>query len=118
MFRAEIQWLDHGPTLKMAGKLVGDWAEQARGLVTKDVVPKGLIIDLTEVSYIDSMGEELLKWLASVGAVFVAGNVYAIAVCERLRLSPVRRMAERHKQRHGTKQERSSITHSRPIEAI
>ena len=118
MFRAEIRWLDNGPTLKMAGKLVGDWAEQARGLVTKDVVPKGLIIDLTEVSYIDSVGEELLKWLASVGAVFVAGNVYAIAVCERLHLSPVQRMTERHKQRHGSKQERSSITHSRPIEAI
>lgn len=118
MFRAEIRWLDNGPTLKMAGKLVGDLAEQARGLVTKDVVPKGLIIDLTEVSYIDSVGEELLKWLASVGAVFVAGNVYAIAVCERLCLSPVQRMAERHKHRPGTKQGRSSITHSRPIEAI
>ena len=29
MFRAEILWLANGPILKMDGKLVGDWAEQA-----------------------------------------------------------------------------------------
>ncbi len=118
MFRAEIQWLANGPTLKLEGKLVADWAEQARCLVTKDVVPEGLIVDLTEVSYIDSMGEQLLKWLASVGAVFVAGSVYAIAVCDRLRLSPMQRISERRKRRHGNNEERSSIRHSRPIEAI
>ena len=70
MFRAEIQWLASGPTLKLEGKLVADWAEQARSLVTKDVLPKGLIVDLTEVSYVDSVGKQLLKSLASVGAVF------------------------------------------------
>ena len=45
MFRAEILWLANGPTLKMEGRLVGEWAEQARSLVTTDVVPKGLIVD-------------------------------------------------------------------------
>ena len=98
MFRAEILWLANGPTLKMEGRLVGEWAEQARYLVTTDVVPKGLIVDLTEVSYVDSAGERLLSWLGSVGAGFVASGVYAPAVCERLGLSPVRRMPAR---RHG-----------------
>jgi len=79
MFRAEIQWLASGPTLKLEGKLVTDWAEQARCLVTKDVLPKGLIVDLTEVSYIDSVGEQLLKWLACVGAVFVDGS--GLCIC-------------------------------------
>ena len=92
MFRAQIQWLESGPTLKLEGKLVADWAEQARSLVTKDVLPKNLIVDLTEVSYVDSVGERLLKWLASIGAVFVAGNVYAFAVCDRLRLPPMQRI--------------------------
>jgi anti-anti-sigma regulatory factor len=86
MFRAEIRWLADGPVLKMKGSLVRDWAEQARFLVTKDVVPKGLIVDLTEVSDIDSAGEQLLKWLGSLGAEFVADNVYALGVCERLQL--------------------------------
>lgn len=52
MFRAEIQWPASGPTLKMEGRLVGDWAEQAKSLVTNDVIPKGLIVDLTEVSHV------------------------------------------------------------------
>jgi hypothetical protein len=98
MFRAEILWLANGPTLKMEGRLVGEWVEQARYLVTTDVVPKGLIVDLTEVSYVDSAGERLLRWLGSVGAVFVATGVYAPAVCERLGLTPVRRIPAR---RHG-----------------
>ncbi len=118
MFRAEIRWLENGPTLKMEGKLAGDWAEQARDLVTKDLVPKRLVVDLTEVSYVDSAGERLLKWLASVGAVFVARSVYAVAVCERLCLSPVQRKVERHKRQHGNNEERSSIRHSVPVEAI
>jgi anti-anti-sigma regulatory factor len=95
MFRAEIQWLADGPTLKMAGKLVGEWAEEARSLVTTDVVPKGMIVDLTDVSYIDSAGQRLLIWLGSVGAVFAATNVYAAAICERLGLVAVERMPAR-----------------------
>lgn len=101
MLRAEIRWLANGPTLKVEGRLVGDWAEQASSLVTKDAVPLGLIIDLSEVSYVDSAGEELLKWLATVGAQFVADSVYALAVCERLRLPLRRNMPARRRQRFG-----------------
>ncbi len=112
MFRAEIQWLRSGPTLKLEGKLVADWAEQARCLVTKDLLPKGLTVDLSEVSYIDSVGEQLLKWLGSVGAEFVAGNVYVVGVCERLRLSTLERTALRHKRQCGSTEEQYSMTHS------
>ena len=118
MFRAQIQWLASGPTMKLEGRLVADWAEQARCLVTEEVLPKGLIVDLTEVSYVDSAGEQLLKWLASVGAVFVAGSVYAFAVCDRLRLPPMQGIAERRKRRPRSSSERSSIEHSDPVEAI
>ena len=105
MFRAEIQRLASGPTLKLKGELVADWAEQARCLVTTDVLPKGLTIDLTEVSYIDSVGAQLLKWLASVGALFVAGNVYANALCDGLGLSPMQKIAGRRERRHGNNDE-------------
>jgi ABC-type transporter Mla MlaB component len=118
MFRAELQWLASGPTLKLEGKLVADWAEQARCLVTKDVLPKDLIVDLTEVSYVDSVGEQLLKWLASAGAVFIAGSVYAFAVCDRLRLPPSQGITERRKWRHGSSGEGSSMKHSHPVEAF
>ena len=99
MFRAKIMWLANGLTLKMEGRLVGEWAEQARCLVTTHVVPKGLIVDLTEVSYVDSAGERLLSWLGSVGAVFASTGVYATAVCERLGLLLVHRIPAR---RHGS----------------
>ena len=86
MFRAQLHQLANGPTLKMEGSLVGEWAQEAKALVTNGPVPKGLIIDLTEVSYIDSVGEQVLAWFASVGASFRAKAVYAASVCERLRL--------------------------------
>ena len=86
MFAAEIRWLTSGPTLKMKGTLDRDWAAQARSLVTKGVIPAGLIVDLTDISYIDAAGEDLLKWLASIGAEFAADNIYAVNVCERLHL--------------------------------
>lgn len=118
MCRAEIQWLAGGPTLKLEGKLVAEWAEQARCLVTKDVLPKGLIVDISGLSDIDSVGEQLLKWLDSAGALFIAGSVYANAVCERLRLSPRRRICEQRKRRRGNNEERSPIRHCHPVEAI
>jgi len=87
MFRAEFRWLANGLTLKMNGELVGDWPEQARRLITTEVVPTGLIVDLTEITYVDSAGERLLTWLGGLGAVFVAGSVYGMAVCEHLGLT-------------------------------
>ena len=117
MFRAEIQWLASGPTLKLEGKLAADWAEQATRLVTKDLLPEGLIVDLTEVSYIDSVGEQLLKWLASVGAQFVAGSIYVLAVCVRLRLSPLQRTCERRTRRN-RKRRGPQFGNFHPVEAI
>jgi hypothetical protein len=86
MFRAQICELVIGPTLKMEGRLVGDWAEQAKSLVIKDSVPKGLMVDLTEVTYVDSVGDQVLKWLESIGAKFIAKGIYAAGTCERLQL--------------------------------
>ncbi len=86
MFRAQINQMADGPTLKMEGCMVAEWAEEAKSLMTSGPVPKGLIVDITDVSYIDSVGEQVLAWLASIGASFMAGGVYAASVCERLHL--------------------------------
>jgi hypothetical protein len=97
MFRAEIRSLANGPTLKLQGRLVGAWAEEARSLVTNDVVPKGLIVDLSDMTYLDATGEDLLNWLGSIGAKFMPTNVYAAGVCERLSLPVVGRLSHTHK---------------------
>jgi len=114
MFRAEIRWLANGLTLKMDGKLAGEWAEQARRLITTELMAKGLIVDLTEVCYVDSAGEPLLTWLGSVGAVFVAGNVYTVAVCERFGLAAMQTISAG---RCGNKNEKSSVMHSMQSDA-
>jgi len=76
----------------MEGSLVGQWAEEAKSLVTNGPVPKGLVVDLTDVSYADSVGENVLAWFESVGASFMAKAVYAASLCERLQL-PVHHQA-------------------------
>ena len=64
--------LANSPTLTLEGRLAGAWAEQARTLFGKDSLPKGLIIDVTDVSYVDATGEEALQWFCSLGAKFIA----------------------------------------------
>ena len=86
MFRAQINQLANGPILKLEGTLVGKWAQEVKSLITDGPVPKGLLVDLTEISHIDALGEQVLLWLASVGARFMAGGVYTASVCERLQL--------------------------------
>jgi len=48
-----------------------------------------LIVDLSEVTYIDSMGEQSLIWLCTLSAKFIADTCYARNGCERLHLTKV-----------------------------
>lgn len=86
MFRAQLKQTADGSVLKMEGRLVGDWANEARLLVARGCTPEGLTVDLSEVTYVDGVGEQLLTWLSSMGAMFVAKAVYVAAICERLNL--------------------------------
>lgn len=101
MFRAEFDRFANSPTLRLEGRFVGNCAEQAKSLVTKTSVPAGLIIDLTDVTYVDSVGEEVLIWFRIIGAMFVAETCYALDVCERLHLpligEPSNSSGERHR---------------------
>jgi hypothetical protein len=87
VFRAEIRYLASRPIFRMEGRLVGEWANEARALVRTNGDLKRLVVDLTDVCYIDSIGEQFLNWLGSLGAEFVAENTYARGVVERLQLS-------------------------------
>jgi hypothetical protein len=86
MFRVEILHFTNRPVLKLEGRLVGEWAEQARSIITEDLLSNGAIVDLTDVTYVDSVGEGVLSWLSSIGARFVANGIYASSLCERLHL--------------------------------
>ena len=71
----------------LEGRFTGDDAEHARMLITRCPVGIKLIVDLTEVVFIDDTGEEVLSFLGRLGAEFVAPNSYSLDVCERLNLS-------------------------------
>jgi len=86
MLRVEIQGLPDTLFLKLEGRLTIDEAEHTRTLVRHCEDGIRLVVDLTEITFIDSVGEEVLSFLGEFGAEFVAQTSYTLDVCERLHL--------------------------------
>jgi hypothetical protein len=87
MLRVEFNPNGNGTLLvRLQGRLVGPYAEDARTTLARYQIPPMIVVDLSEVTFIDSLGEEVLRWLGRMGSDFVADNVYARSVCERLQL--------------------------------
>ena len=86
MLRVEI--LDSADTLnlRLEGRFTGEDAEQTRMLATRCRMGMQLVVDLTNIIFIDIVGEEVLSFFGRFGAVFVAPTSYSLDVCERLRL--------------------------------
>jgi len=86
MLRVEI--CDSADTLilRLEGRFTGDDAEYTRTLTARFAASVKVLIDLTEVVFIDAVGEEVLSFLGRFGAEFVAPNSYTLDVCERLNL--------------------------------
>ena len=68
------------------GRFAGEDAEHVRMLITRCPPGVKLIADLTEVVFIDSVGEEVLSFLGRLGAEFIAPTSYTLDICERLHL--------------------------------
>jgi len=94
MFRVETYPGVDAVVMKLEGQLRGDYAEYARTLVTSCDTGARLVVDLTDVTYVDSVGEDVLSLFGRVGAEFIADNAYARDLCERLNL-PLTRPAVR-----------------------
>jgi hypothetical protein len=86
MLRVGTQQLDGSLICRLEGRLTGEGAEQVRTLVTRGDVRLKLIIDLTEMMFIDAIGEEVLSFAGKIGAQFIAETAYSRDVCERLSL--------------------------------
>ncbi|HVN86662.1 MAG TPA: STAS domain-containing protein [Candidatus Binatia bacterium] len=94
MFRVEMQRQASTLVMKIEGQLSGQYAAHARTLATRCTTELPLVVDLTDVTQVDSVGEEVLSLFGRLGAEFVAGNPYLRDVCERLHL-PLARPAVR-----------------------
>src|ERR1700679_2499819 len=86
MLRVEFQDVGNTVTMRLEGRFVGAFADDTRDLVTRCKIPLRLIVNLSEVTFVDAIGEEALSWLARIGGEFVAENCYPLHVCERLHL--------------------------------
>jgi hypothetical protein len=86
MLRVEIHDSAISLSLKLEGRFTGDDAENTRTLIRRCHEGMRLVVDLTDVTFIDSVGEEVLSFFARFGAEFAASTSYTLDVCERLHL--------------------------------
>jgi len=90
MLRVQTQELDGALICRLEGRFTGEGAEEVRTLVTRCDGKLELVVDLTDVMFIDAIGEEVLLFVKRLGARFVADTSYSRDVCERLDLPLVR----------------------------
>ena len=86
MLRVDIHDSANALSLKLEGRFTGNDAENTCTLMARCHDGKTLVVDLTEVTFIDSMGEEVLSFFGRFGAKFVAQTSYTLDICERLHL--------------------------------
>jgi hypothetical protein len=87
MLRVEFNQNGNGTlTVRLQGRLVGPYAEDARSALQRHPLPSSITVDLSEVTFIDSLGQQVLAWLGRLGASFLAGNLYTQGICESLNL--------------------------------
>ena len=89
MLRVETQELDGALICRLEGRFTGDGAEHLRLLVTRCDSKLELVVDLTEIMFIDAIGEDVLLFVKKLGGEFVAETAYSRDICERLQLPSV-----------------------------
>jgi len=91
MLRVQTQELNGALMCRLEGRFTGKGAEEVRTLVTGCDSNLQLVVDLTDVMFIDTIGEEVLSFVKKLGARFIAETSYSRDVCERLSLPLVRK---------------------------
>ena len=66
-------------SLKPEGRFTGDDAENTRVLITRFRDGMRFVLDLTDVTFMDSAGEEVLSFFGRFGAEFAASTSYTLA---------------------------------------
>jgi len=112
MLRMEFDETPSGIVVRMEGRFVKQFAEHARMLIGKSNDPSRFIVNLSEVTYVDAVGEEVLIWLKEVGVRFTAESVYCRYICERLNLPMAEQRFRRRRAIWGTDRSRSSDDHT------
>ena len=91
MLRVGTQQLNGSLLCKLEGRFTGEAAEHVRTLVPRCDSGLKLIVDLTEMMFVDTTGEQVLSFAKKLGAQFIAETSYSQHVCERLNLPMLRK---------------------------
>src|SRR5215831_12878560 len=87
MLRVEFNDDGNGRLIvRLFGRMIGPYAEDAREALAQRRLPASLVVDLSEVTFVDLFGEQILLWLGRLGARFVANSVYTRSICDCLQL--------------------------------
>ena len=72
-------------TFKVAGTLAGDWAVEL-DKCWRNATGKALriVVDLTEVIFVDDRGKELLTLMVKAGANLIAGDILMKSIVEEI----------------------------------
>lgn len=101
MLRVEVHDASDTTWLQVEGRFVGAFADDMKAMVVGGKLPSHLVVDLSEMTFVDAEGEEVLLWLAGIGAQFVSDGSYSRDVCERLHLRMLDRNGARPRVRRG-----------------
>ena|SRR5215469_5819418 len=86
MLRVEIHDSANIARLKFEGRFTSEDAQNTCTLITRCFDGVTLLVDITDVTFVDSTGEEVLSFFGRFGSEFIAETSYALDVCERLHL--------------------------------
>jgi hypothetical protein len=86
MLRITLPTRKDAPVFVLEGKLAGAWVEELCEVTRPLGRGTHSVFDIENVTYVDPLGEELLLWLNSLGANFIAENLYGKDLCRRLHL--------------------------------
>lgn len=71
------------PTLKLEGDVVGPWVAELRGVVEAALADASrVVLDLSNVTFVDRPGLELLRAIGSTRAELRGGSSYVVALLE------------------------------------
>ena len=86
MLRVQIRDASNSLIIRIEGRFDSDAAECVQTTVARLNTTLDLVVDVTDVTFVDPSGESVLRFLKRIGAVFVADNLYSLHICDRLRL--------------------------------
>ena len=86
MLRVQIRDASNTLLVKIEGKFSGEDAEYVQTSIARFNTTLDVVIDITDVTFVDATGEIVLKFFRRLGAVFVAESSYSLYMCEQLRL--------------------------------